>query len=403
MDPKEFEGSPSGRLVPAVHGQMAFVPNPLPPRLNFTECMMQVDRASMAIAELKGMSYKVPNPMHLINPLQKREAIASSSIEGTYTTASELLLLDHSSARADPDTIEVNNYVAALQHGLNLLERLPISSRLIKEIHAVLLRGVKRHRGSEITPGEFKRDQNFIGSRSRDLGDARFVPPPPMMTDNLMGDLETFIHSEAAGQLPPVIVNALVHYQFETIHPFPDGNGRVGRLLLPLILSAQGLMPTPLLYISPFIEKHKDEYNDAMLDVSRSGDWEAWIAFFADAVESSAKETMHKIDQIAQLRDQFLQAVQQARASALLPALIDLVFDKLIVSIPDAVERLDVTYRAAQQNVEKLVDMGMLVQTPAGIRPKRFVCLPLIRLVFEVEDFSVEPGQGTAAAQSDHS
>lgn len=401
MDPKEFERSPSGSLVPTVHGQMAFVPNPLPPTINFKDCMLQVDRASMAMAELKGMSYKVSNPLHLINPLQKREAIASSSIEGTYTTASELLLLDHVSSRADPDTIEVNNYVTALQHGLNLLQDLPVSSRLIKQIHAVLLRGVKRHRGSEITPGEFKRDQNFIGSRSRDLSEARFVPPPPLLTDNLMGDLESFINSEEAGRLPPVIVNALVHYQFETIHPFPDGNGRVGRLLLPLILSAQGLMPTPLLYISPFIERHKDEYNDAMLEVSKTGDWEGWIGFFAEAVESSAKETMLKIDQIAQLKDQFLQEVQQARASALLPALIDLMFDKLIISIPDASERLGVTYRAAQRNVEKLVDMGMLVQTPAPVRPKLFICLRLIRLAFEVEAAAPGPNENTATARRD--
>ena len=387
MDPAEFEKSPSGTLVPTVFGQKAFVPNPLPPEIDFNECIVEVDRASRAMAELKGMSYKVSNPMHLINPLQKREAIASSSIEGTHTTASELLLFDFSqrSDLVDPDTREVNNYVSALQGGLRLLDELPISSRLIKIVHATLLRGVKRHRGMETTPGEFKRDQNFIGSRSNGIQGARFVPPPPDLTLHLMSDLEKFINSDQVASLPPVIVNALVHYQFEAIHPFPDGNGRVGRLLLPLTLAAQKHMPLPLLYISPHIEKHKDEYNDAMLEVSRTGDWSSWIRFFATSIEISAEDTMHKINQIAQLRDQYLQEVQQARASGLLPALIDLVFDRLMISIPDAAQKLDVTYRAAQQNVAKLVNHGILTELSLPTRPRLFICFPLVHLVFEVE------------------
>lgn len=236
---------------------MAFIPNPLPPTIDFNSCVLELDRASRAMAELKGMSYKVTNPMHLINPLQQREAIASSSIEGTYTTPSELLLFDPSHARSlgDPDTREVYNYISALQKSLRLLDKIPISSRLIKKLHATLLRGVKRHRGSEIVPGEFKRVQNFIGARTRRIEDARFVPPPANITPQLMSDLEKFINSEEAARLPPVLVNALIHYQFETIHPFPDGNGRVGRLLLPLILASQKIMPTPLLYISPLSKK----------------------------------------------------------------------------------------------------------------------------------------------------
>lgn len=260
---------------------MAFVPHPLPPELDYNFCLSEVDRASRAMAELKGMSYKVTNPLHLINPLQRLEAIASSSIEGTYTTPSDLLLFDasHGAAASDPDTREVFNYVAALQEGLELLKALPISSRLIRQLHAILLRGVTRHRGAQMTPGAFKRDQNFIGSRARRIEEARFVPAPPAVTERLMGDLEKFINSEQAQSMPPVVVNALIHYQFETIHPFPDGNGRVGRLLVPLVLAAHNVMPTPLLYISPFIEQHKDEYNDHMLEVSKTGAWERGFAF----------------------------------------------------------------------------------------------------------------------------
>lgn len=387
MDPKEFDGSSSGTLVPTILGQKAFIPNPLPPVIKLNDCMLELDRASRAMAELKGMSYKVTNPMHLINPLQQREAIASSSIEGTYTTASELLLFGQGSgdAIADPDTRDVRNYILALQEGLKLLEELPICSRLIKQIHTVLLSGVKRHRGAETTPGEFKREQNFIGSWARGIDQARFVPPPPDLTPELMSDLEKFINSSEAGGLPPILVNALVHYQFETIHPFPDGNGRVGRLLLPLMLHANGLMHMPLLYISPFIEKHRDAYNDSMLEVSKTGAWEAWIRFFARAVEMSAIDTMQKIDQIAEVKERFLDEVQKARTSGLLPALIDLVFDKLMISIPEAAEKLGVTYRAAKQNVDKLIALGILEELKTRVRPKQFVCQPLINLVFEVD------------------
>jgi Fic family protein len=383
MNPQEFQNSPSGGLVPTVYNQMAFVPHPLPPAVDLNRCASEVDRASRAMAELKGMSYKVNNPMHLINPLQRREAIASSSIEGTYTSAADLLLFDPShSAAADPDTREVFNYVTALQEGLRSLPNLPVSSRLIRQLHAALLQGVRRHRGLEIVPGEFKRDQNFIGSRTRGIDQARFVPPPPAETPRLMGDLERFIHSDEARRMPPVIVNALIHYQFETIHPFPDGNGRVGRLLLPLVLAAQEVMPLPLLYISPFIEQNRDEYNDTMLEVSRSGAWEAWICFFALAIETSATETMAKIDAIAQLKEDFLQRVRQARASGLLPALIDLIFDRLVISIPQTADTLNVTYRAARHNIERVIGLGILSQMQEVQRPKLFLCNPLFNTIF---------------------
>jgi Fic family protein len=178
VNPEEFQNSPSGSLVPTIYNQMAFIPHPLPPVVDLNQCGNEVDRASRAMAELKGMSYKVSNPMHLINPLQRREAIASSSIEGTYTSPADLLLFDasHGGAAADPDTREVFNYVTALQEGLHSLGELPISSRLIRRLHATLLQGVRRHRGLEIVPGEFIRDQNFIGSRARGIDQASCHP-----------------------------------------------------------------------------------------------------------------------------------------------------------------------------------------------------------------------------------
>jgi Fic family protein len=394
MNPDEFRQSPSGYPVPTVYNQMAFVPNPLPPDIDLNHCAAEIDRASRALGELKGMSNRVANPMHLINPLQRREAIASSSIEGTYTTAASLLLFDpsHSGAAKDPDTREVFNYVIALQEGLDALKRLPISSRLIKQLHAILLEGVKRHRGSEIVPGEFKRDQNFIGSRARGIDQARFVPPPPAETDRLMGDLEKFINSDEALNMPPVLVNALIHYQFETIHPFPDGNGRVGRLLLPIILAAHNVMPLPLLYISPVIEENRDEYNDRMLEVSRSGHWEGWVRFFAMTIEVSAKETMVKINAIAQLKEELVQQVRQARASALLASIIDLIFDKLVITIPEIAESVDVTYGAAKHNILKLVELNIIQEMHIKGRPKRFICSKLYQLIFDETRTTSEGG-----------
>lgn len=385
MEARDFEKSPSGKLVPTVFNQMAFVPNPLPPRLDLNKCMLEVDRASRSMAELKGMSYKVTNPNHLINPLQKREALASSSIEGTYTTASQLLLFDAlHSPNTDPDTREVANYSSALQAGLKLLRNIPISSRLIKTLHAELLKGVTRQRGAEVVPGEFKRDQNFIGSYGMRLEQARFVPAPPALTADLMSDLEKFINSDEALQLPPVILNALVHYQFETIHPFPDGNGRVGRLLVPLLLNAHDIMPVPLLYISPFIEKNKDEYINRMYAVSKDGAWEDWIVFFSNAIESSSIDTMNRINKIADLRESYIQHVQQARASALLISIIDILFDSLVISIPQVADKLGITYTAAKANIGKLSSYQIL-KLLHGRRPKLFYSPDLFSLIFEID------------------
>ncbi|RMH40994.1 MAG: Fic family protein [Gammaproteobacteria bacterium] len=388
MNPDKFRDSPSGSLVPTVYDQWAFVPNPLPPPLNMNRIMSEVDRASRAMGELKGKSDRISNPYHLINPLQQREALSSSSIEGTYTTPSQLLLFDagHEKAtRQTAETREVHNYVRALEYGLKRMDEIPISSRFIGELHAILLEGVARHRGASIIPGEFKKNQNFIGSVSRGIAHARFIPAPPDLTPQLMGDLEKFIHSQEARRLPPVVFNALVHYHFEAIHPFPDGNGRLGRLLVPLLLRAHDVMPAPLLYISPFIERHKDEYNDLMLEVSRRGAWEEWVCFFARAIERSARDAMEKIDKIAALREDFIQQVRQARASALLGELVDLVFERLVISVPEASGRLEVTYPAAKKNVEKLVRLGILKPINLGGRPKRFVCHRLFHIIFETE------------------
>ena len=223
----DFAASPVGVIIPAVPGGYAFVPSVLPRQIDVGNLASLLSEASMALGELKGIGRFMPNPYLLIRPLQKKEAVASSNIEGTFTNLSDLFLLE---AGADekgrpPDTREVMNYVRALEHAVARLTELPVCLRLMREIHEILLRGVRTQRGANITPGEFKTTQNWIGGPT--IQSARFVPPPPLETVECLRELERFIHDDEALRLPPLIYSAMIHYQFETIHPFPDGNGRV--------------------------------------------------------------------------------------------------------------------------------------------------------------------------------
>jgi len=371
MDPSDFRDTRTGKLVPTIKG-FAFLPNPLPPDLlDLAELVPALSRAERALGELSGIGRTLPNPFLLVRPFMRREAVASSKIEGTVTDLSQLFLfeLDQDTSRAPSDAKEVWNYVRALEFALGQLDTLPISGRLIKETHRILLTGVQTHRGAHIVPGEYRTDQNWIGARL--IENARFVPPPPQEVNNAMSDLEKYIHLDDP-ELPLLIRLALIHYQFETIHPFPDGNGRVGRLLIPLILCARKEISQPLLYLSPYFEKHYDEYIDRMLSVSTHGLWGSWIAFFLDAVEESCREAIEKAQALQDLQEQCRDKVQRARSSALLGRLIDLLFEHPAITIPYAAGRLNITYNAAKNNIERLVEDGILRPGSDEVRPKVF-------------------------------
>jgi Fic family protein len=349
-------------------GRRAFVPDPLPPkRLNVEAFLPELARATQAVGELKGIGRTVPNPLLLIRPLQRREAVSSSSMEGTYTTLSDLFLLEAGAedAATRGDTREVLNYVRALEGAIAGLAELPISTRLIRDAHRRLLSGVARHRGASVEAGELKRDQNWIGG-SGQIDSARFIPAPPAETPDAMDALMAFANREDGAS--PLIDAALAHYQFEAIHPFGDGNGRVGRMMIALMLIDRGTLPQPLLYMSPYLERHKDRYIDLMFAVSRDGAWEAWVGFFLTAVAESAAETIAVVERLQDLQQDYRERFQTARRSALMLRIIDLAFEQPVRSVTNIAEALGVTYAGAANNVRELVAHG--VAEELGTYPK---------------------------------
>ncbi len=386
MNPADFEKTPSGRLVPTLDGTMAFVPNPLPPPIiDLGYLAMPIARATQALGELSGLGRALPNPYLLIQPFMRKEAIASSKIEGTVTSIPELIELEASpdltTARAE--TIEVRNYARALQDGIARIATLPVSTRLMSELHRTLMTGVAAGRGAHIVPGEFKRDQNWIGGRL--IHNARFVPPPPTHCPDCMSDLEKYIHADD-DEVPLVVRLALIHYQFETIHPVPDGNGRIGRLLIPLILAERGAMSHPMLYLSDFFDKNYDEYIDLMYEVSRCGLWTSWIAFFLRAIEESSRDAIGKATLIQELYQSYRSKIQSARTSALLGTIVDEIFTVPALTTQHTARRLNISYNAAKANIERLIDLGILFRGPAETRPAWFYGYEILGIMHREEE-----------------
>jgi Fic family protein len=372
MNPDDFRETSAGRLVPTINGTMAFVPHPLPPpRIDLAQLTVAVHDATLALGELSGVGRTLPNPHLLIRPFSRVEAVASSKIEGTVTTLPELLMLEITAdqTKARNDTREINNYTRALQYGLKRISDLPLSKRLLSEIHEVLLENVAPNRGALIRPGEFKKDQNWIGGRL--IQTARFVPPPPAEALQAMDDLEKFIHTPT-NTLPLLVKLAMIHYQFEAIHPFPDGNGRVGRLLIPLILCEQKAMSQPLLYLSVYFETHYDQYIDLMFDVSKSGKWEPWIAFFLRGVERSARNAITKAQALQDLHHRYTKEIQKARSSALLAKIVDTLFEVPVTTIPLIVAATAISYNAAKNNIQRLQEMGIITPLDTSDRTQWF-------------------------------
>lgn len=287
----------------------------------------------------------------------RREAVLSSRIEGTQASLSDLFYFEaaQSAAPPVPDVVEVFNYVRALEFGLERQKKLPISLRLVRELHERLMRGV---RGQEQTPGEFRKSQNWIGPPGCALRDATFVPPPPKEMIAALDAFEKFLHVPTA--LPPLVRLALVHYQFEAIHPFRDGNGRIGRLLITLLLCVEGILPLPLLYLSAFFERHRDEYYRRLLAVSQRADWDGWITFFLNGVNQQATDAILRANRLFDLRNRYHKKVHSARSSSLLLKLVDSLFESPYTTATQAQKLLGVTWRAAQNNVDKLVKFGIL-------------------------------------------
>lgn len=381
MNESDFLNSPSGRLVPTISGRKAFVPHPLAPaELDLGRLAGRIASANLALGELSGIGRTLANPHLLIRPFLRVEAVASSRIEGTVTSMHELLALELSpdAGEARSETIEVRNYSRALEFGLKRVLQLPLSKRLMCELHRTLLDGVAPGRGAHVVPGELKREQNWIGGRTIEA--ARFVPPPPAETLDALDALEKFIHRQPE-DLPLLVKIAMIHYQFETIHPFPDGNGRVGRLLVPILLCEWKMLSQPLLYISAFFEKHYDRYIDLMFDVSKSGAWESWIDFFLVGVETASRNAIAKAQALQELRDKYLAKIRTARTSALLAKVIDAMFEIPAITIPIAESELGVTYNSAKKHLQKLVEFGFIRPAGGDRRPQWFHAHEIMEII----------------------
>jgi Fic family protein len=355
--------SPAGLEVAISRGVNAFVPDDLPPSVSWTpELLLTLSDADRALGELAGLGRNLPNPRLLIRPFMNREAVLSSRIEGTQANVTDLYAFEAGhqiTTHTYADVQEVSNYVRALEYGLERIKELPISLRLIREIHAILMRGV---RGGHAAPGEFRKTQNWIGTKGCAIDAARFVPPPVPQMNVALAKLEGYIHAES--DLPPLVRVGLTHYQIETIHPFADGNGRIGRLLTVLQLINLNLLPLPLLYLSAYFERHREAYYDHLLSVSRHSTWERWLVFFLTGVAEQSRDAIRRAAALQDLQATWRNAVTQARSSSLLLRLVDSLFERPVLTIRQATELLGITYRSAQKNIEKLVELGILKQLP---------------------------------------
>lgn len=369
----------SGTLVKCSGNYEAFIPDPLPPEIEFTPGLLRsLSDADRLIGQLAGEGRTLPNPHLLMRPFVKREAVLSSRIEGTQATLGELLAADAGAPveRSPDDLREVANYVTALEHGMARLESLPLSLRLVRELHEKLMRDV---RGDRATPGEFRRSQNWIGPPGCTLQNASYVPPP---ANKLMGCLEKwegFLHDRS---LPPLVQAAMLHYQFEAIHPFVDGNGRVGRLLITLFLIERQILPTPLLYISAFFEATRADYYDLLSTVAKKAAWGHWLEYFLNGVARMSEDALSRAKRINALLARWRQAVA-GTSSKTTPALVELLAENPFWTINKAAERLGVVYTTAQRAVEKLESLGILDRVSEARRGRVYCARQIMAILDE--------------------
>lgn len=374
MDIELFKDSPVGALVPisGTHEgkqfeHFAFIPNGLPASIELSPTTWSVLTDAMhALGRLDAAGKRLPNPRLLTRPAIRREAVSTSALEGTYTTLPQVLeselLEDEPKSR---DVNEVLRFVRTAELGLGLIEERPISQSLIKTLHAQLMDGDPRCPEDE--RGDFRKRQNYIGPRRAGIVGSFFVPPPP--GDHVQDAMDDWIQWVGEADLPVLVRIAVSHYQFETIHPFFDGNGRIGRLLIVLQLLEEDKLSEPLLEISSFLEDHRDEYQELLRTVSSTGNWNAWIAFFAEAVRSQSQQGLTKVDALLSLRDQIVAVVHENKVRG---AAIQLA-EELVgspVQVPARVaERLGITYQAAVNSLERLAGLGILRRVdPSGRR-----------------------------------
>lgn len=366
------------RRTPGRHGYVAYFPAPIPRTLDLPPSTQRLlADAEASLGRLAGVGQSVPNPHLLIRPYLLREALASTRIEGTRATMAELFEAD-AGGSPNADVEEVINYVDALEWGLREVERLPLSVRLLRELHARLMAGV---RGRERMPGSVRVTQNWIGAANSTIETARFVPPPSDELAGLLRDWEQFANEWP--EMPLLIQNALLHSQFETIHPFLDGNGRLGRLLLVFFLVDRGRLPSPLLYLSAYLERHRQRYYDALDVICSEGDPVPWLELFLAAVETQSRDAVIRAERVIEVRERYLEAAA-SMTTANGRALVDLVCESPLVTTRQVEERLGVSRPTALRLLSQFAERGVVGEAEPGPRgQRRYVARALMAAVAE--------------------
>ncbi|HHT77073.1 MAG TPA: Fic family protein [Clostridiaceae bacterium] len=363
----------AGKYVHQLTGYDAFIPTDLPPDppVNMdAEMIRLLSLADRKLGRLDGVTQILPNPDLFVGMYVQKEAVLSSQIEGTQASFVDVLQVDADTAAKRQDVEEVVNYVKAMKYGMNRLETLPLSLRLLREIHGILLSGV---RGSQRNPGDFRTSQNWIGSSGCSLATASFVPPPVAEMTSALGHLENYMYSES--DIPHLIRIALIHAQFETIHPFLDGNGRMGRLLIAFWLYQQQILKYPLLYISYYFKKNRTEYYDRLMNIRTKGDWEGWVKFFLEGVAQVADEATQSASEIMKLKEMIMEKIQKetsGKANSVL--LLDLLFRMPIITINLVKDELKVSYPTAKALTEHFREAKIIRCIDDSIlRNKRYI------------------------------
>ncbi|MCU0271467.1 MAG: Fic family protein [Acidimicrobiales bacterium] len=365
MDVNGYADSVFGRVrrTGGARGYLAFFPNPIPRQVAIAPAnVLRLADAEAALGRLAGVGRLLPVPQLLVRPYLRREAVASTRIEGTQASLVEVFDAEAGDAPYGADVEEVVNYVEAMEAGLRRLETLPVSVRLIREMHAVILAGV---RGRDRQPGELRTTQNWIGPPGATMETATFVPPPPDELPALLADLERFIHEDPL--LPPLVQAALLHAQFETVHPFLDGNGRLGRLLIVFFLVVRDRLPEPLLYLSPYFERHRGEYSDALQAVRERGDVDTWLALFLDGVRVQATDAVARAERLIDLREQYRTTVRGA-TRGIANQVVELALEQPVLTARTVEARLGVSRPAALKALRQLADLGILAEAAGGPR-----------------------------------
>ena len=392
MNPEAFKNSTAGKCIRTIsrYPYWTYVPNPLPPKIEVDwELASLLSKADRKLEELSGAGQFFSNARLLIRPLLiRRESVTSSRIENTQSGLDDLFLFEADEMERPPvsDVKEILNYVRAMEYGIKLLDDLPISYRLICEVHGVLMKGVQ---GEYATPGLMRTSQNWIGGSN--VMDATYVPPPVLEMKQCFSDMEKYIHSDP--QEPALIQCALVHYQFEAIHPFIDGNGRVGRLLITFMLLEKKLLSQPLLYLSDFFERYREEYYKLLLNISQKGDWKAWLMFFLNGVCQQSEDALLTIQKLIDLQKRYKSLATGRRVPKVVNRLIDYLFASPAISISALSKVWEMPFPTVQRGVNYLIEKGILKEVTGGRRNRLFVAREISNIIMTERTRSMNPRQ----------